>query len=107
MRRGKPTAEASLTRAIRGLLNSLNVFHFKHWGGPMGEPGVSDIIGCFNGRFLAVEIKAPNGRVSEHQQAFIDRVNAAGGLGFIARSVDDVIIGLGVQDRFLQFRGKG
>jgi penicillin-binding protein-related factor A (putative recombinase) len=92
-----------LTRAIRGLLNSLGVFHYKHWGGPMGEPGVSDIIGCYMGRMLAIEIKAPNGKVSEHQREFLDRVNAAGGLAFVARSVDDVIITLGVQDRFLQF----
>jgi len=104
MRRSKPTAEASLTRAIRGLLNSLGIWHFKHWGGPMGEPGVSDIIGCYHGRFMAIEVKAPSGKISEAQQAFIDSVNAAGGLAFVARSVDDVIECLGVQDRFLQYK---
>ena len=104
MRRGKPTAEAALTRAIRGLLNSLGVWHWKNHGGPMGAKGVSDILGCYMGRMLAVEIKSPNGKLSEDQQRFIDNVNAAGGIGFVARSVDDVIIGLGVQDRFLQFK---
>jgi hypothetical protein len=106
MRRSKPTAEASLTRAIRGLLNSLNVFHWKEHGGLGSAPGVPDIVGCYQGRLLAIEVKAPKGVVSDHQQRFIDNINAAGGLAFVCRSVDDVIIGLGVQDRFLQFKVK-
>ena len=106
MRRSKPTAEASLTRAIRGLLNSLNVFHWKNHGGPMGAKGISDILGCYHGRMLAVEVKAPSGRISEDQQRFIDNVNAAGGLAFVAKDIETVIEQLGVKDRFLQFRVK-
>ena len=38
--------EHALTIGIRQLLNMHRIWHFKHWGGPMGEKGVSDIIGC-------------------------------------------------------------
>jgi hypothetical protein len=107
MRRSKPTAEASLTRAIRGLLNSLGIFHYKNHGGLGSVPGLPDITGVLKGgRGFWIEVKAPKGVVSDHQQRFIDNINAAGGLAFVARSVDDVIIGLGVQDRFLQFKVK-
>ena len=93
--------EHALTLGIRQLLNMHRIWHFKHWGGPMGEKGVSDIIGCKDGRFLAIEIKTAAGRVTPHQQRFIDRVNAAGGIGFVARSLEDVIEGLGLKARML------
>ncbi len=42
--------------------------------------GVSDILGILRGgRILAIEVKAPKGRVSPEQKLFIDLVNAAGG----------------------------
>lgn len=96
-----PTPEALLTKSIRQLLNSVGIFAWKEWGGPMSTPGVPDIIGCFKGRLIGIEIKAEKGIVSDYQKEFIDRINKAGGLAFVARSVDDVIEGLGLQDRFL------
>ena len=106
----KPQTEAEITTSIRGVLKMLNVFHWKAWQGPMSQPkGVSDIIGILprgvagsdGGRFLAIEVKRPAGRVSPHQALFLDRVNRIGGLGFVAYSTQDVIDRLGVQDRFL------
>jgi penicillin-binding protein-related factor A (putative recombinase) len=67
----------------------------------MGTPGISDIIGCYKGRMIAIELKAPNGVLSEAQQAFINRINEAGGLAFCARTLDEVIEGLNLQERFL------
>ena len=57
-----------------------------------GWVGCSDILGMLtNGRFLAIECKSRTGRLSPEQSAFLDAVNAGGGLGIVARSVDDVI----------------
>lgn len=94
--------EAELTSAIRALLKNVGVFAWKQWQGPMSQPrGVSDIIGVFNGRFLAIEVKAAGGRVTPEQERFIETVRRHGGIAFVARSIDDVIEGLGIQDRFL------
>ncbi len=96
--------EHALTLGIRQLLNMHRIWHFKHWGGPMGEKGVSDIIGILpdgSGRMFACEVKTERGRVTPHQARFIDRVNAAGGIGFVARSIEDVIEGLGLKARML------
>lgn len=56
-----------------------------------GAPaGTSDIIACYRGRFLAIECKARRGKTTPAQDEFINRVNEAGGLAFVARSIDDV-----------------
>ena len=59
--------------------------------------GSADIIGIApDGRFLAVEVKAPGGKVSLDQQKFVLAVQLAGGLAGVARSADEAlsIIGL-------------
>ena len=94
--------EKQITRAIRQVLNVLHVFHWKQWQGPMSQPkGVSDIIGIFNGKFLAIEVKRPGSKLTEAQAQFLDRVRDEGGIAFKAECVDDVILRLGVKDRFL------
>ena len=58
--------------------------------------GMSDIMGLLkDGRTLCVECKSPTGKVLPHQQQFLDEINAAGGLAFVARSLNDVINQLG------------
>ena len=56
-----------------------------------GWRGCSDIIGQLkDGRLLACEVKAPKGKLREEQQIFIDQVNHAGGVAFMARNYLDV-----------------
>ena len=55
--------------------------------------GTADILGVSgdgSGRFIAIEVKTPRGRLSENQKSFLDDINKCGGIGFVARSVDDV-----------------
>ena len=97
-----PTAETLLTRSIRSLLNAAGIFHWKVHQGLGAVPGVPDLLGVYKGgRLIAIEVKAPKGKVSPAQQMFIDAINGAGGNAFVARSIDDVIENLGLQDRFL------
>ena len=81
----------------------------------MCKPGVADLIGVKTvrvddlvkrgvdevGVFMAIEVKAPGGRLSAHQQAFLDNIKRAGGIAFKAESIDEVIDGLGERHRFL------
>lgn len=53
--------------------------------------GSSDILGCFKSKLLAIEVKTKNGKVSSEQEFFLSEVNRNGGIGFVARSIDDVI----------------
>jgi hypothetical protein len=52
--------------------------------------GSSDLIGCFRGRFIGVELKTPAGRQSPEQKKWQGQVeDRGGGLYFIVRSEDD------------------
>jgi len=57
-----------------------------------GFKGAADITGQLrDGKRLEVECKADRGVVSDDQAAFLQAVNGAGGVGIVARSVDDVV----------------
>lgn len=56
-----------------------------------GAVGMSDFIGQMtDGRFLAVECKAPDGKLSDEQADFLARVKAYHGVAIVARSVGDL-----------------
>ena len=79
--------ERDVVAAIRKYLASLgsDVFFWKEHGGPYGMSGVPDIICCYKGRFLGLEVKLPTGTLTELQKRAIQKINRAGG---IARRVE-------------------
>jgi len=84
--------ETDITKIILRELRSMGVFCWKHWQGGFAKKGIADILGCLpRGRFLAIEVKTENGKLTEYQHRFIDDINRAGGLAFVARTVEDVI----------------
>ena len=53
--------------------------------------GVSDIIGVMqNGTILCIECKTGYNKASDVQNEFIDNINKAGGIAFVAYGIDDV-----------------
>lgn len=53
--------------------------------------GISDIIGMTaNGRFLALEVKKPGKKPEPHQQEFLERVRAHGGIAECVHSIEEV-----------------
>src|SRR5947208_6166428 len=91
--------EQAIQSQILSYLRLKRIFCYKHQNAgiyregryiPSHTRGVSDIIGILpGGRFLAIEVKRPGGKVSDEQQQFIDNINERGGLAFVARSVDE------------------
>ena len=84
--------ERDVVTAIKRYLASLDsdVFFWKEHGGPYGTSGVPDIICCYKGRFLGLEVKLPTGRLTELQKRAIHRINQAGGIACRVESVEDV-----------------
>lgn len=62
----------------------------KYHGNEYSEAGVSDLLCCLDGTFIAVEAKAPDAKrgVTMKQAAFMDRVAEAGGYVAVVRSVE-------------------
>lgn len=54
------------------------------------KKGVPDIIACVMGRFYGIEVKLPNGKVSELQEYNLEKIKASGGVGVVIRSLDEL-----------------
>lgn len=52
--------------------------------------GVPDIICCYKGKFIAIEVKTGNNKPSALQLANIDSIHKAEGFGLVAYSLEDV-----------------
>ena len=66
---------------IRGIVRKPNKYQLL---------GVSDILGSYKGKPLAIEVKSATGKLSENQVKFLDKAISEGWIAFTARSVEDV-----------------
>lgn len=82
--------EKSIENKIKTYLRSKGAYCVKYHGNKFSQVGVADLLVCYKGRFLAIEIKNDTGKTSPLQDANIEMVKQAGGISFVARSVKDV-----------------
>lgn len=80
-----------------------NVGVSERWNGRAPErivyglaPGSADLVGLVMredgfGRFIALEVKTPAGRISPEQKLWHDLVNRLGGYAAVVRSVEEAI----------------
>lgn len=75
------------------------------WGGyfKTGKRGCPDIICCYRGFFVGVEVKSETGRQSQEQKDTEKHIKSIGGYYFVARSVDDVKINMENIDKQIDF----
>lgn len=59
-----------------------------------GLVGSPDIIGCYRGRFVGIEVKAATGKQRDAQINFQRAFEKSGGLYVLARSADDAMAAL-------------
>jgi hypothetical protein len=89
-RLGKSLKETDITKAIKDVLKHSGAFPIKIAGGPF-QHDISDLLVCFEGKFVSIEVKRPGGKLTDGQERFLHNVRAAGGIAFVAHSVDDVV----------------
>lgn len=78
------TPESKVKKKVRALLDEYNIYHFMPPANGFGRAGIPDIIGCFSGRFIAVECKAGNNTTTALQDRELQRIKDAGGVAFVA-----------------------
>lgn len=77
-------AEKQFENKIKAYLKSKNAWYIKYWGGGgFTKAGIPDILCCYKGRFIAIEVKAPNGKASELQLFNLKKIEEAGGKAFL------------------------
>ena len=85
------TPEKKVENQIKRYLDKLGAYHVKIHGSAYMPAGTADLLACVKGRFVAIEVKKPKGGVvSPLQNLKIKQVINAGGISFVARSVEDV-----------------
>jgi hypothetical protein len=83
--------EAQITEKIKAYLIGIDdCFWFKEHGGIYGSNGIPDLIICYKGKFVALEVKTKGGKTTALQEAALKQIRAAGGIGGVVRSVEDV-----------------
>ncbi len=75
--------EKSYENKIKRYLKDKGCYRVKYFGTMYSEAGTPDILACVNGYFLAVEVKADNGKPSELQLVKIDAIRKAGGFAYV------------------------
>lgn len=77
--------EKQFEQKIKNFLKSQNCYYVKYFGCGFSQAGVPDILACVNGHFLAIEVKAERGRVSELQRINIEHINNCGGVALVVK----------------------
>ena len=77
------TPEGKVKNSVRKILTRLGIYHFMPPGMGLGRSGIPDIIGCYNGRFFAIECKAGKGKTTALQERELIAICNAGGFTFV------------------------
>lgn len=77
-------AEKQFENKIKAYLKNKGAWYIKYWGGGgFTKAGIPDILCCYKGKFIAIEVKAPNGKASELQLFNLKKIEEAGGKAFL------------------------
>lgn len=83
--------EKKVENSIKKYLDKLGAYYLKVHGSMYQPAGTPDILACINGQFVGIEVKRPGGgTVSALQQSKLKKIENAGGVAVVARSVEDV-----------------
>ncbi len=82
--------EAELTRQVLDYLRYIPDSTFKKIRGGLGMSGILDIIGCWKGRYIEIEVKTKRGKLKPHQLQRIMQIRRAGGISGVVKSCEDV-----------------
>lgn len=83
------TPESKVKAKVRAWLQERSIWYCQPIGSAFGPSGVPDIIACWKGRALGIEVKAPGKRsnTTTMQERQLAQITASGGIAIV---VDDV-----------------
>ena len=88
------TPEKKVKKKVVEILKQYDAYYFYPVTGGFGASGVPDIIACYNGRFLGIEVKADAKKrgPTALQQKNLNQINATGGVGVVidANNLDEL-----------------
>jgi hypothetical protein len=84
--------ESQLVSQIKNFLKSKGAYCEKIFGGGFQASGIPDILCCYKGLFIGIEVKSPTGkgRASDVQKLKIKAIRNSGGVAFITDNLKEV-----------------
>ena len=77
-------AEKNFENRVKTFLKDRGAWVLKYWGGAVyTKSGVPDLLVCFSGRFIGIELKASRGKPSDLQLYQLREIEKAGGVGIL------------------------
>ena len=84
-------AEKDIVNKIIKYLKTLDhCFCWKEHGGMYGTAGIPDVICCYHGMFIGLEVKTEKGKLTKLQEITIREIVKAGGTAVKVTSVEEV-----------------
>jgi len=83
--------EKQIENAIKKYLASKEIYFVKHHATKFSKVGVPDILACWQGKFVGIEVKTPSGRLTPLQLHNLDHIRRNGGISIVARCLEDVM----------------
>ena len=84
------TPEGKVKKVVRKYLDSINddwpdkyCYYFMPATGGYGKSGVPDIVGCYNGTFFGIELKAGTNKPTPLQEKNLLQIKIAGGIALV------------------------
>jgi Holliday junction resolvase len=86
------TPEKRVKTKVVAILKEFGTYYFYPVTGGYGASGVPDIVGCYKGKFFAIECKAGKGKTTALQEKNIAQIIAQGGLAIVVNedNIEDV-----------------
>lgn len=76
--------EKNFENKVKKFLKDKGAWVLKYWGGAAyTKSGIPDLLVCFKGWFLGIELKASKGKPSELQLYNLRQIDKAGGIGIL------------------------
>jgi len=77
------TPEAKVKKKVVQQLKLLDAYYFYPVTGGYGRSGVPDIVGCYKGKFFAIECKAGNNKPTPLQTLNLEQIMLTGGIALV------------------------
>lgn len=87
------TPEAKVKNKIKEYLKTIpDLYYFTPIGSVYGKSGAPDIVVCYHGKFIGIEVKAPGklGTQTKLQKQAQEKIEQAGGVYLLVDNVEQV-----------------
>ena len=86
------TPEGRVKAKVKKILDGLGAYHFPAATHGYGRSGVPDFVGCYKGKFFAIECKANGNKPTALQEKNLAEIRANGGTSLVVNeeNVDEV-----------------